>query len=238
MIPVNPAPAPADFDERVRNPGRDAIAELIGERPSRRRPGPKRKKLAETRDEIPAEHFPPYWRDVLPDMLESYSRLCAYLSLYIEHATGSPSVDHVIPKSKAWDKVYEWSNYRLASALINSKRSIEFVLDPFEIDDRLFALEFVSFQVKLGERARGALAEDVANTIEKLGLNLRECRQARREYVENYEKKMISLDYLQRRAPFIARASSPRPAQRRRRLSCKRQLSYGATEYVRNSPDH
>ena len=205
MIPVEPAPAPVDFDERVKKPGLDAITELVGERPARRRAGPRRKKTAETRNQIPAEYFPPYWRKVLPEMLASYNRLCAYLSLYIEHATGTSSVDHVIPKSKAWDKVYEWSNYRLAAALVNSKKNdLEFVLDPFEIGEGLFALEFVSFQVKLGPSATGKHEVMVADTIEKLGLNLHECRYARREYVENYKGKKITLDYLERRAPFIA----------------------------------
>jgi len=139
-------------------------------------------------------------------MLKSYKRLCAYVSLYIEHATGNPSVDHVIPKSKAWDKVYEWSNYRLACALVNSKKNdVDDVLDPFEIEDGLFALEFVEFQVKLGPSAVGNLEAKVADTIEKLGLNLPDCCKARREYVENYREKQIKLDYLERRAPFIAR---------------------------------
>ena len=87
MIPVAPAPAPVDFDARVRERGLDAIAELVGEAPSRARNGPKRKKVAATRATIPASCFPPLWREVLPDMLRSYQRTCAYLALYIEHAT-------------------------------------------------------------------------------------------------------------------------------------------------------
>jgi hypothetical protein len=206
MIPVAPAPPPPDFDDRVRAPGLDAIAELVGEKPKRRRPGPKRKKAAETRDKIKPEHFPPFWRDVLPDMLKSYNRLCAYLSLYIEHATGSPSVDHVVPKSKAWDKVYEWSNLRLCASIINSKKNdLDAVLDPFEIKDGLFALDLLSFQVKRGAHGDGDLEARVVDTIEKLGLNRRECCDARREYVENYQAKRIRLDYVARRAPFIAR---------------------------------
>ena len=65
MIRVEAAPAPADFDARVRQPGLDAIAELVGEAPSRRRPGPKRKQVANRREEVPAEAFPPLWRNVL-----------------------------------------------------------------------------------------------------------------------------------------------------------------------------
>ncbi len=139
-------------------------------------------------------------------MLRAYNRLCAYLSLYIEHATGSPSVDHVIPKSKVWDQVYEWSNYRLACALVNSKKQdVDIVLDPFEIEDGLFALEFFDFQVKPGELAIGGLEDRVVDTIEKLGLNLSDCCKARQEYFESYRRRDIKFDYLERRAPFIAR---------------------------------
>ena len=206
MIPVTPAPPPADFDDRVKNPGIDAIAELIGAPTSTVRRGRKRKKVANRPADIPSDKFPPLWREVLPDMLDLYHRRCAYLALYIEHSTGSPSVDHVIPKSKDWDKVYEWSNYRLVCALVNARKgNLEGVLDPFTIVDGLFAMEFVEFQVKLGDAAVGGFEAQVEDTIEKLGLNLPDCCKARREYVENYEAELIKLVYLERRAPFIAR---------------------------------
>jgi hypothetical protein len=49
MIPVKPAPEPADFDRKVRKPGLSAIAELVGEQPILKRPGPRRRKIAEYR---------------------------------------------------------------------------------------------------------------------------------------------------------------------------------------------
>jgi len=118
MIPVVQAPAPADFDERVKKPGLDAIAELVGETPKTSRPGPKRK---------------------------------------------------------------------------------------FEIQHGLFALEFFGFEVTVGVLAVGALEAKVADTIEQLGLNMPDCCKARREYFDNYRRRDITLDYLERRAPFIAR---------------------------------
>ena len=206
MIRVMPAPAPEDFDLRVRQPGLDAIAELVGEPTSRRRPGPRRKKIAESRDRIPPEHFPPFWRKVLPDMLVAYRRLCAYSALYIEYATGGPSVDHVIPKSTSWDRVYEWSNYRLACVLVNARKNdVSLLLDPFEIEEGLFVLEFFEFQVKPGEQAVGELEWKVLDTVEKLGLNRSDCCKAREEYFWNYRNGDIRLDYLERRAPFVAR---------------------------------
>lgn len=206
MIPVTAAPEPADFHERVRRPGLDAIAELVGEAPSRPRPGPKRKARYPRREAIPPTEFPAFWRDVLPDMLEKYHRLCAYLSLYIEHATGAASVDHVIPKSKQWGLVYEWSNYRLACQLVNARKSdLENLLDPFEIEDGWFALEFVEFQVLRGPQAPAERVAAIEATIDKLGLNARDCCKAREEYVSQYQAGKIQLDYLERRAPFVAR---------------------------------
>ncbi|MGP0064493.1 MAG: hypothetical protein ACLQGP_12960, partial [Isosphaeraceae bacterium] len=72
MIPVKPAPKPPDFDRKVRQPGLSAIAELVGEPPLIKRPGRRRKKIAERREEIPAENFPPFWREALDDMMERY----------------------------------------------------------------------------------------------------------------------------------------------------------------------
>jgi 5-methylcytosine-specific restriction endonuclease McrA len=207
VIPVTPAPEPSVFDTEVRQPGQDAIAELTGSAPTRRRRGSKRKKIADRPEDIPAHAYPPLWRKVLPVMLCAYGRRCAYLALHIEPATGNATVDHIIPKSKAWDLVYEWSNYRLAAGLINSKkREVENVLDPFEIGSDWFALEFVAFQVKPGPGAVGNIADRVDETISKLGLNRDECCKARQAYFDDYldEEQPIPFSYLARRAPFVA----------------------------------
>jgi 5-methylcytosine-specific restriction endonuclease McrA len=135
MILVKAAPEPLDFNEKVRKPGLDAIAELVGEKPDRTRRGRKREKVADRREDIPSKRFPPFWRNILPEMLEAYESRCAYLALHIEHSTGNPTVDHFIPQSKDWRQVYEWRNYRLAAGLINSKkRELDISLDPFEIE--------------------------------------------------------------------------------------------------------
>lgn len=205
MIRVQPAPEPADFEARVRRPGLDAIAELVGEKPSKTRTGPRRKKVADSRDKIPPSAFEPLWRNVLPDMLRAYKRICAYLSLYIEPGTGSATVDHVVPKSMSWERVYEWSNYRLACALMNSRKSVaDRVLDPFRVRGGWFELEFVDCQVCPGTGSSVWTSRRAERTIEKLRLNDEECRKARREYVDSYLAGDISLKYLERRAPFIA----------------------------------
>lgn len=205
MIPVALAPEPASFDAQVRQPGLRAVAELVGERPDRKA-GRRYKKVASTRDEIPADKLPVYWRRALDDLLSGYDRVCASLCLYIPRGTGAPSVDHMIPKSMAWDRAYEWDNYRLACSLMNSRKAaIADVLDPFEVEAGWFALELVEFQL----HPRAGIAADVSRavwaTISRLGLNDKECRDARAEYAEDYWRADVSLDYLTRHAPFVAR---------------------------------
>jgi hypothetical protein len=208
VIPVARAAEPASFEAMVRRPGLDAIAELVGEAPSRPRRGPRRKVIAASPDQIPADKLPDLWRDVLPELREAYGNLCAYLALYIHPATGSATVDHFVPKSKDWRLVYEWSNYRLCSSVINAhKRERELKLDPFTLEPGLFALEFVELQVKPGPAARESMLGFVNDTIDVLGLNHRECIKARQEYVEQYRigpPEGIALARLERHAPFIA----------------------------------
>ncbi len=206
MIRVALAPEPANFDADVRRPGLDAIRELVGEAPLETRRGPKRKRIAESREAISAERYPPLWRDTLDDMLVAYKRMCAYTCLYIEHVTGGASVDHVLPKSTRWDRVYEWTNYRLACSLMNSRKgALTLVLDPCEIDDGWFCLELDAYQVIPNPELSGGLAQKIADTIDLLELNDNECLKARGEYVRGYLDGEIGFSYLERRAAFIAR---------------------------------
>ena len=207
MIPVTPAPEPPAFDSKVRQPGLRAIAELAGEQPDPPRTASRPcKKVATSRDKIPAGKFPPYWRKVLGDLMESYQQICAYLCLYITRGTGAPSVDHAIPKSMRWDQVYEWSNYRLACSLMNArKRAAVDVLDPFEVKEGWFALELVEFQVVPGNGLPDDVTGAVTDTIERLRLNDLYCCEAREEYAENYWNGGISFRHLMQHAPFVAR---------------------------------
>lgn len=207
MIPVALANEPPEFDATVRQPGLSAIDELVG-RPARvKHPGPRRKKLANQEQEIPAEAFPAYWRDTLPAMLVAYERRCAYLAMYIHHATGSPTVDHVLPKSCAWDQVYEWANYRLCAAIINSKKGALLTLvDPFVIGPGWFSLNLNTLHVECGNAAPVAELPRIEATLPVL--NHRLCVQEREEYVRCYQLGPgtggFDLAYLEYRAPFIA----------------------------------
>ncbi len=203
MIPVTLAPEPASFDAKVRQRGLSAIDEMVGRPPRVPHSGARRKKIASNEAAIPSGEFPPYWRDALPDLLKLYERRCAFLAMHIEHATGNPSVDHLLPKSRNWQHVYEWDNYRLCAAGINAKkRDLVGIVDPFLCKTGWFALEFVAFQVTVGPAAPTNEHKKIAETLKLL--NTLDCLKARAEYVVAYEKGDISLRYLERRAPFIA----------------------------------
>lgn len=204
MIPVSPACEPAMFDAAVRQPGLRAIAELVGEQPPRDT-GRRFRQVANSREAIPADRFPTYGRYALDDLLEKYHRICAYLCIYIPKGVGAPSVDHMVPKSMRWDQVYEWTNYRLACALMNTRKNdVAQVLDPFDVQDGWFALELYEFQVVPGGDLPRSVEAEVTDTIERLRLNDSLCREARREFAEDYWCKQIAWSYLERHAPFVA----------------------------------
>ena len=208
MIPVALAAEPASFEKTVRLPGLSAIDEFVGRPPRLKRRGPKRSPIAATEDKIPPDMFPPFWRLALDEMLDRYDRRCAYLAMYIHHATGSPTVDHVLPKSYAWQLVYEWTNYRLCAAIINSKKSdLLNLIDPFEIETGWFELDLTTFHVVRGQTAPAAQHAKIDATLPVL--NQRDCWKEREEYVFRYRlgptNKGIDLTYLEDRAPFVAR---------------------------------
>jgi hypothetical protein len=204
MIRVTPAPEPAVFDGLVRRPGLSAINELIGRAPLLRRPGPRRRPVASQQSEISPADFPPLWRAAIPLLRDAYEGRCAYLATFIEPGTGQPTVDHFVPKSKDWRRVYEWSNFRLCAAVINGTKGERALLDPFEIETSWFALEFVSFSVIAGAGAPAERLQEVKDTLEQSGINARECRKLREQYVTDFENGEIELSYLERRAPFVA----------------------------------
>lgn len=206
MIPIVLAAEPKTFHKTVREPGLAAIHELVG-RPQRvKRTGKRRKKVADVESKIPADKFPPFWRECLDDMMLLYEQRCAYLAMFIER-TGNPTVDHVIPKSFAWDKVYEWSNYRLCTGIVNSKKGdLLNLVDPIDAKVGWFELDLASYRVKRGANAPKDQHAKIDDTLPLL--NLRDCCMQRKSYVEDYRRgpgnKGIDLTYLEHRAPFIA----------------------------------
>lgn len=206
MIRVIPAPEPAAFDETVRKRGLRAIAEMVGEKPPRAA-GRRFTKLADERGLIPPNSFPPFWTEALDDLKTAYSFICAYSCFRIHEVTGAASVDHMVAKSKAWDRVYEWDNYRLACSRLNSRKNDFFdVLDPFDVQDDWFHLELVGFQVQPNsDIADSAIRTKIQNTIDRLRLNDSILLNRRISDAELYWSGDISLKHLERESPFVAR---------------------------------
>ena len=208
MIPVALAPVPPEFDAKVRQPGLRAIAEMVGKpSPYPRNAGKKHGKVANQEQDIPADAFPAYWREALPEMFVAYEQRCAYLAMYIHSATGSPTVDHVLPKSYAWNQVYEWANYRLCAAIINSKKGALLTLvDPFTIGPSWFALNLNTLHIERGAAAPQTEWLRIDATLSVL--NHRLCVKEREEYVRCYRLGPgaggFDFAHLEHRAPFIA----------------------------------
>jgi hypothetical protein len=116
MIPFKPVPEPADFDQRVRKPGRRWLARNKG------------------RNKRPKN----YWREIRRELAEAFKHLCAYSAI---HVSFPGAVEHFVPvlgKHGKRSLAYEWRNYRYASHYINSlkgDRNPDELLDPFEIED-------------------------------------------------------------------------------------------------------
>lgn len=208
MIPVRPAPEPPSFDAQVRRRGERAIQRLLGV--NLKGPGRKPKVTYANLEEIPTAKFPAYWTEAretdggstLDDMMALYSQQCAYLAMRIEYATGSPTVDHYLPKVTHRDQIYEWSNYRLSAACVNSAKGAREVIDPFKVQPGWFQLNLDTFFVQRGPTAPES---EVARMDETLKiLNLRPCVKQRREFVMLYREHEIDLSNIERYAPFIA----------------------------------
>lgn len=179
MIRVEAQPEPEDFDVKVRAPGRIAIAEGM-------------------------DPLPPYWRQALMQLHQAYGGICAYLCIRIPRGVGARSTDHFVAKSTDPGLVYEWSNYRLACSLMNSRKGIfTGILDPFEIEDGWFVLELSGLQVLPNPVLREDLRLTVQNTIDQLDLNDPECLAARAEVFDDY---LVHRNFssLEKRCPFVA----------------------------------
>jgi hypothetical protein len=206
VIRVEPRSEPDDFDARVRQPGLSALAELTGQPPTIKRPGPRRTKVADRVEDLRHDDLPPLWRVCLPQLAEAYLRICAYSCIYVEPITGNGTADHYVPKSLDARRAYEWANYRFACSRMNTRKGVAAeVLDPFEVQDGWFQLELVRFQLLPAAGLASELVVRIETTIHLLGLNDEDCKQTRARWYEDYQAGHVSLPFLERRFPLLAR---------------------------------
>ena len=122
MIPVTLQPEPPVFNAVVRIPGQQYLRQHPNARSSR---------------------IKSLWQgEMLYKLWDAYSRICAYLCIYIEFPSGVATVDHLVPKSLAPTQAYEWDNYRLACLGINRKKGTQTILDPIGLRPQSFFIEF------------------------------------------------------------------------------------------------
>ena len=147
-----------------------------------------------------------YWRFAARELYEAYAGICAYTCHKIAFDTGWRTVEHFVPKSVNAHLAYEWSNYRLVCGRLNGrKRNHQDVLDPFQLDNGVFSIDFPSLQVRPSDDLFDQLEFRAWRTIERLKLNDETCILGRRAYVEPYCTGDITLQHLFREAPFIHR---------------------------------
>ena len=121
-------------------------------------------------------------------------------------APGPPNFD--ADCRKRGSLAHEWTNYRFASAWINSsKQNANDVLDPFNVCDDWFEILLPSLRLVLTDSVPPEIRPRAEFTIQRLHLrdDERVLRQ-RRAWYGLYEQGDLSLDGLRQMAPLIARA--------------------------------
>ncbi len=183
MIPVRKEPEPADFHENVRLKGEAFLAKV---------PAPKSNQWKHKA----------FWTYCLPDLYRIYKGVCAYSAVWM--APGVKTVDHFKSKNAHPEKAYEWDNFRLASSDMNrNKGTCPDILDPFEIQEGWFTLDFPSLLVKPGKNLPVSLVKAIQTTINRLQLNKEDNLMHRQDWLENYLQGAYGLEYLREKAPFI-----------------------------------
>jgi hypothetical protein len=189
VIPVQERPEPADFDAKVRVRGTRSLR-TKGIDPNL--PLPADKKLST------------FWRNCLDDLYREYSQTCAYLAVHIERATGGVTADHFVAKSKLPGQAYEWSNFRLASAIVNARKcDFSDVLDPFTLLLDWFRLELVTGRIFPNPDIAPADQALVVATIERIGLDNAINREMRARHYQEYREGAYTAVFLLRRSPFV-----------------------------------
>jgi hypothetical protein len=188
MIPVQLQPEPSDFNSKVRIPG----SKFLQTNPS-----------LTGRD---AWKNREYWQKSLEDLYNAYNHICSYTAIWIQSPPeGQRSVDHFVPKSHDPSQAYEWSNFRLTSVRMNTWKDIhQDILDPFQIGNDWFFLNFFSLEIHPNPDLTWEQQEAILATTKRLKLNEKDCIKTRQNWLNDYCFSHKSLGFLEKRAPFIA----------------------------------
>jgi hypothetical protein len=182
MIRFERVPEPYDFDRLARTPG---LAWLAAH-PDAKRP----------KD---------YWSPFKPQLADGFRQLCAYSAMW----EGVGTVDHFRSCKRHPHLIYEWSNYRYASAWINSSKqnADDQILDPHEVEDGWFEILLPSLQLVVTDAVPPERRAQTEHTLKRLHLRDDErILRLRREWYRLYQEGKLTIEGLHERAPLIARA--------------------------------
>jgi hypothetical protein len=119
------------------------------------------------------------------------------------------TVDHYLSWKNHPELAYEWSNYRFASAVMNSaKRTADAaVLDPFEVGAGWFEIILPSLQMRTTEAVPPELREKAEYTLKRLKLRDGErVIRWRLSWYRLFLKGGVSIEGLRDVAPLLAEA--------------------------------
>lgn len=176
-------PEPPEFDRKGRQLGNTWLANNLE---TRKRP----------RD---------YWSPFKSHLADGFGNLCGYSAMFEPVGT----VDHYLCCENYRHLAYEWSNYRYASAWINSSKGTldERVLDPLQVEDDWFEILLPSLQLVLTDAVPSYERQRAAFTLKRLHLqNDERVLRQRQQWYQLYLDGDITLEGLEKKAPLIARA--------------------------------
>lgn len=127
------------------------------------------------------------------------------MGVSIHGTMGGSSVDHFVPGSADPALLYEWSNYRLACRVMNSRKGVRRdVLDPFEVEHGWFALDLdEGAQIRAGDDLDPSVHAEVIATIARLRLHDDFCVRARSGFLNEWLAGHIDESFFRRKAPFV-----------------------------------
>ena len=183
MIPVAKVKKPRGFDAKVKTPG-DA---WLSSHPTAARP-------------------PALWVPYTSTLAEGFANLCGYAAM---HDPTGGTVDHFLSFKHHRNLAFDWTNYRFASAPLNSSKRAadDSVLDPYEIGAGWFEIILPSLQMRLTNTVPPALRAKAQYTLERLKLRDGErIVRWRQSWYQMYTDGQLNLDGLRAVAPLLAAA--------------------------------
>lgn len=147
-----------------------------------------------------------YWNEFRSALADAFRNLCAYSAIWEPVGT----VDHFVSCDEDRSRAYDWSNYRFASAWINSSKQAlrsSQILDPLEVEDDWFEIILPSLQLVATDQIPEAYRERANFVLLRLRLRDGEAviRQ-RQAWYQLYQEGKLTLEGLAERAPLIAAA--------------------------------